>query len=49
VGECMWGSFDNCVCVLVMCVLVYSVFCIVFIVMCIVLFMYIYSYLFCLY
>ena len=29
VGECMWGWFENCVGVLVMCVLVFTVFCIV--------------------
>ena len=42
---CMWGCIDNCVGVLVICVLVFTVFCIV----CTVSFMYIYSYLFCLY
>ena len=26
----MWGCFDNCACVLVICVLVLAVFCIVF-------------------
>ena len=36
------GDFDNCMGVLVICVLVFTVFCIVS-------FMYIYSYLFCLY
>jgi hypothetical protein len=30
VGECIWGCFDNCVGVLVICVLVYRMFCIVF-------------------
>ena len=38
----VWGCFDNCMSVLVICVLVFTVFCIVS-------FMYIYSYLFCLY
>ena len=37
-GVCMYGYFDNCVSVLVICVLVFTVFCIVS-------FMYIYSYL----
>ena len=41
VGECMWGCFDNCVGVLVIRVLVFTVVCIVS-------FMYIYSHLFCL-
>ena len=31
-GECIWGCFDNCVGVLVKCVLVFTVFCIDFIV-----------------
>ena len=48
-GFVMFGSFDNCVGVLVICVLVFIVFCIVCTVFCIVSFMYIYSYLFCLY
>jgi len=46
---CMCGSFDNCVGVLVKCVLVFTVFCIVCTVFFIVSFMYVYSYLFCLY
>ena len=29
VGECMWECFDSCVGVLVICVLVFTVFCIV--------------------
>ena len=45
----MWGCFDNCVVVLVICVLVFTVFCTVCTVFCIVSFMYIYSYLLCLY
>ena len=45
----MCGCFDNCVGVLVICVLVFTVFCIVCTVFFIVPFMYIYSYLFCLY
>ena len=45
----MRGCSDNCVGVLVICVLVFTVFCIVCTVFCIVSFMYIYSYLFCLY
>ena len=50
VGFVMCGCFHNCVVVLVICVLVFSVFCIVCTVFfCIVSFMYIYSYLFCLY
>ena len=48
VGECMWGCFDNCVGVLVICVLVNTVFCIVCTVS-LYCFVYIYSYLFCLY
>ena len=46
-------GFKMCVCVcvgvLIICVLVFTVFCIVCTVFCIVSFMYIYSYLFCLY
>jgi len=44
VGDCLLGGggFDNCVGVSVICVFVFTVFCIVS-------FMYIYSYLFCLY
>jgi len=49
VGFVMRGCSDNCVGVLVICVLVFTVFCIVCTVFCIVSFMYIYSYLFCLY
>ena len=45
----MCGYFDNCVRVLVICVLVFTVFHIVCTVFCIVSFMYIYSYLFYLY
>jgi hypothetical protein len=40
------GCFDNCVGVLVICILVFNVFCIVLLCFCIVSFMYIYSYLF---
>ena len=29
-GECMWGCFDNCLGVLVICVIVFTVFCIVY-------------------
>jgi len=29
VGECLWGCFDNCVGVLLICILVFTVFCIV--------------------
>ena len=29
VGECMWGCFDNCVGVMVICVLVFTVICII--------------------
>ena len=47
-GFVTYGCFDNCVGVLVICVLVFTVFCIVCTVLCI-LFMYIYSNLFCLY
>jgi hypothetical protein len=48
---CMLGCCENCVGVLVVCVLVFTVFYmyIVCTVFCIVPFMYIYSYLFCLY
>jgi len=49
VGFVMCGCFDNFVDVLVICVLVFSVFFIVCTVFFIVSFMYIYSYLFCLY
>jgi len=42
VSVCGEGCFESCVGILVMCVLVFTVFCIVS-------FMYIYSYLFCLY
>ena len=49
VGECMWGHFDNCVGVLVVCVLVFTVFCIFCTVIFIVSFMYNYSCLFYLY
>ena len=45
VGVCMSGCCDNCVGVLVICLLVFTVFCIVCTVFCIVSFMYIYSYL----
>ena len=48
-GFVMCGCFDNCVGVLVMCVLVFtvpSIVCTVFLCFCIVSFMYIYSYLF---
>ena len=38
----MWGCFDNCVGVLVICVLVFTVFCVV----CTVSFLNIYSYIF---
>ena len=43
---CLWGVYDNCVGVLVIRVLAFTVFCIVCTVFCIV--MFIYSYLFCL-
>jgi len=45
VCECMWGCFDNCVGVLVICVLVYryTVFCIVWTVF---LYCFVYVYLF---
>ena len=46
---CVFFFFDNCVGVLVICVLVCTVFCIVCTVFFIASFMYIYSYLFCLY
>ena len=49
VGFVMCGYFDNCVSVLVICVLVFTVFCSFCTFFCIVPFMYIYSYLFCLY
>jgi len=49
VDEYMWGCFDNCVSVLVIRLLVITVFCIFYRAFCIVSFMYIYSYLFCLY
>ena len=45
----MCGCFDNCVGVMVIHVLVFTVFCIVCTVFFIVLFMYIYSYSVCLY
>ena len=48
-GECMWRCFENCVGVLVMSVLVFTVFCIVLLRFYIISFMYIYSSLFCLY
>ena len=41
----MCGCFDNCVGVLVICVLAFTVFCIFVLCFCIVSFMYIYSYL----
>ena len=49
VGFVMCGCFDNCVGVLVICVLVFTVFFIFVLWFCIVSFMDIYSYLFCLY
>ena len=45
VGFVMCGCFDNCVGVLVICVLVFNAFCIVCLCFCIVSCMYIYSYL----
>jgi hypothetical protein len=45
----MCNCFDNCVGVLVVCVLVFAVLCIVCTVFFIVSFVYIYSYLLCLY
>jgi hypothetical protein len=45
----MWGCFDNSVGVLVIRLLVFIVFCIFVPCFCVVPFMYIYSYLFCLY
>ena len=45
VGFIRCGYFDNCVGVLIKCVLVFTVFCIVCTFFCIVSFMYIYSYL----
>ena len=49
VGFVMFRCFDSCVGVLVICVLVFTVFCIACTVFGVVSFMYIYSYLFCLY
>jgi hypothetical protein len=53
---CVWGGgvvicecFDNCVDVLVICVLVFTVFVLFVLYFCIVSFMYIYYYFFCLY
>jgi len=45
----MCGCFDNCVSVLVICVIVFNVFCTVCTVFLYFSFKYIYSYLFCLY
>ena len=48
--ECVYvWEFDNCMNVLVICVLVFTVFLLCVLCFCIVSFMYIYSYLFCLY
>jgi len=44
-GECMWGCFDNCVGVLVICVLVFPVFCVLFTVF-LCCFVYVYLFLF---
>jgi hypothetical protein len=41
----MCGCFDNCVGILIICVLVFTVFCFVLLCFCIVSFTYIYSYL----
>jgi hypothetical protein len=49
VGVCMCGCFENCVGVLVICVIVFTVFFNICAGFCIVPFIYIYSYLFCLY
>jgi hypothetical protein len=48
-GMCKWGSFDNYLCVLVICVLVFTVYVLFVLCFCIVSFTYIYSHLFCLY
>ena len=45
----MCGCFDNCVGILIIYVFVFTVFCVVCTVFCIVSFMYICSYLLCLY
>jgi hypothetical protein len=45
VGFVMFGCADNCAVVLVICVLVFTVFCIFVLCFCIVSFKYIYSYL----
>jgi len=45
-GLLMYGCFDKCVGVLVICVLVFTVFCIVCTVLYLVSFMYVYSYFF---
>ena len=49
VGEFMWGCFDNCFGVLVICVLVFTVFFIVCTAFLYCFILYIYFYLFCLY